>query len=851
MQERTHAGGRTVGRGTNGFLILFVALAGLCGAPWLAAQEEGADESAGDGETAATEQSEARQRVLDVITVTAQKREQDVMSVPVTVGVVDSNLIEETSSTYLSEIDDFIPGFDFSDSSMTQAGVSVRGISSPNISVGSDPSSATFYDGIYTPRAAQNVLFSDIERIEVLKGPQGTLFGRNAAMGVVNIIPKGPVDEAEAFMKATRGSDDLGRYEGMINLPVADNVYFRANYMAHTRDGIVENVARPEWNRDSKIWDLGAEDHGAGRVAVLWDISSDTRFQLAYDFDDLKQAPPMAVGVSEFAYGGGENPFAGRAENDVRDGVESREMHGVTAKFDHAFNSRWSLKYTAGFRDWQTINRQDEDGTSEITRYFDTSNNEDSDIFYTELQLNFVSDRVNAVAGFSYSRENVSQHTELNLTADTVARLTTQEFAAMLPPGMPLDHIWNADEWAGVLTGLGFADPIMAAIGMPGQPLTGDIVILTGDITYDLVASQLGIPEIYGPSYSGSFWQENILNTGDFSNWGVYADVDFAVTDRWNVIAGLRYSRDEKDFTWLIPQTTFAGLRPGVGNVIFPTADLAASDSWDKLTGRFVTSYSIADQQMVFASYSTGYKSGGFDSLVPIDQAAGQRAFAPEDSTNFEVGYKATLADRVILNLSAYKTELDNFQISVESKPPGNTQAVPSIINENREISGVELDLRWHVTERLLLGLVTDVRETDIETPAFYNAIGELIPARSRSFDANTNYTLLTNWSSPTDWGLFNVHLNYVFVENTRDQEPNLEPFKLAQPAYFADRKDLNMRLSLADFDGSWELGLWGKNLLDERYIESLGGRTAAVLGTPYARINRGLEWGVDFRLGF
>jgi len=162
---------------------------------------------------------QASEREIEVLTVTAQKRVQNILKVPVTVSTITEDLIEESVSVSLSDIDKFIPGFEFSDSSMTQAGVSMRGISSPNISVGGDPSSATFFDDVYMPRAAQNVLFSDMARIEVLKGPQGTLFGRNAAMGVVSMVPKSPFADFEGFVKATVGSDNLQRYEGMINIP--------------------------------------------------------------------------------------------------------------------------------------------------------------------------------------------------------------------------------------------------------------------------------------------------------------------------------------------------------------------------------------------------------------------------------------------------------------------------------------------------------------------------------------------------------------------------------------------------------------------------------------------------------
>lgn len=822
---------------------------------------------------------------IEVVTVTAQKRVQNIMKVPVTVGTVSADTLEESSSILLSDVDKFIPGFDFEDGNMTQAGITMRGISSPNISVGGDPSSAAFYDDVYMPRAAQNVIFSDMARIEVLKGPQGTLFGRNAAMGVVNMVPNAPISDFEGFVKAHLGTDNLQRYEGMANVPLSDNFYLRANVLSNAQDGIVDNIANPSWNENNKIWDFGERSHDAARIAMLWEISSATQFQLAYDHDDLEQGPPMAVGFSEFTYSGGTDAFADKGENDVRKGVEKRDMYGVTAKLMHQFNDNWSMKYVASFRDWETVNRQDEDGTADITRYFDTSNNEDSDIFYTELQLNYVSDKVNAVAGFSYSKEDVSQTTELNLTADTAARLITgelnnfikagvaEEVAAMLGgtsdelasgafgpgvtfggavdtffalSGFPMDHMWNADEWAGALNVLGYADAIMAAIGMPGVPLTSDIVTATGDVTYDIVASQLGLAEVMGPSFSGQWWQESVNNTGDFTNWGIFADVDYQVNDKWNIIAGLRYSKDEKSFTWDIPATTFAQVRPGVSNLLFPQVMLKSEDDWDKITGRLVASYQLDDDQMLFASYSTGYKSGGFDSLTPSTQS-----FEPEDTTNFEFGYKAVLWQQFVANISGYYLELDNLQRSVDSKPPGSPQAVPTIINEDREITGIEFDLRWRASQSLTLGAVSEIRSTKNKSPEFYNGEGDLIAATTTDTDADLNYTLTLDWAPDTDFGMVNFHLDYVFRENTRADEPGLEDYKKAVKAYFRDTSLLNARLSWANDSDTIEVGLWGKNLFDERYVLSIGGLTADVLGTPVGRINRGIETGIDFKYSF
>ncbi|WP_206484172.1 TonB-dependent receptor [Thalassotalea sp. G2M2-11] len=821
---------------------------------------------------------------VEVVTVTAQKRVQNVLKVPVTVGTVSAELVEESGSVLLSEVDKFIPGFEFGDGTMTQDGVKMRGIESSTISVGGDPSSASFFDDVYMPQAAHNVMFSDISRIEVLKGPQGTLFGRNAAMGVVNVLPNAPHEEFEGFVKGTFGKDNLQRYEAMVNLPASDNVFVRANYITTSQDGIVDNIAKPAWNQSDKIWDLGEVHHESARIAMLWDISPSTHFQLSYDWDNLNQAPSMAVGISEYSYSKGD-PFKSKAENDVDDGKETRDMTGVIAKLTHDFNNELSMKYIVSYREWQTFNRQDEDGTADITRYFDTINHEDSDILYSELQFNYLTNDINAVAGFSYSKEKVKQVTHLTVTADSAARLITGELnnqikmgigeqvantiggntdahaAAAFGPGVtfagavdtfyqlngfPLNHLWNSGEWANALNVLGFGSDIMAAIGMPGAPLSGDIVDATGDLTYDIVAQAMGFPEVFGPSYSGQFWRETITNTGDFTNWGVYADVDYSLSDKWHLIGGLRYSNDEKDFSWFIPQTDFAQVRPGVNNIIFPQVDLAAKDSWGQVTGRLVSSYQLDDDQMIFASYSTGYKSGGFDSLTPSKQP-----FEPEETTNYEIGYKAVLWDQVVANVSGYYLELDNLQHPISSKTPDSLQAVPTIINEDREITGLEFDIRWNVTPNLRLGVVSEIRSTDTFTPDFYNGEGELIQAQKTSIDAATNYTATINWIPDLGLGNTNLHVDFVFVENVNDKQAGLEEYKKSIDAYFIDREDLNARFSWTSQDDSLEIGIWGKNLLDKRYMMSIGGYAADVLGVPHGRINRGIEGGIDVKYSF
>lgn len=841
--------------------------------------------------------------VDEIMTVTAQKRVQNIMKVPVTVDSISNEDIKQSGSIELNDIDKFIPGFEFGEG--TQAGVSMRGVSSPNISVGGDPSTAIFFDGVYLPRAAQNVMFSDMERVEVLKGPQGTLFGKNAAMGVVSMIPNAPNDDFEAFVKGSFGTDNLQRFEGMANFAITDNVYVRMNALTNTQDGYVENVADSTLNTGEKVWDAGEKDHQSARIAVKWDVSSRTYAQFSYDWDQWDQAPQAAIGLSPYAENP-RDPFANTFANDVVNGGETRDMSAITFKFDHEFNDQWSIKLTSSYREWVTFNRQDEDGTQDISRYLDTDNHEDSDIFYNELQVNYNTPTFNYVGGVTYSKENVHQTTFINTTTDTAARLVTGELNGQIEAGvraefaglmgidpddvpqdtadylmglydLPMDHSWNAGEWANALNVMGVADDIMDYLinvgGLPvppGTPLTEEIVAMTGDATYDIVAAQMQIGEIFGPSYGGMMWSENFINNGEFTSYGIYSDFDFQLTEKWNVFFGVRYSQDDKDFSWEVSETEFKTGReamgiPEVSNILFPARkELTQSKSWSKTTGRIGTGYIINDDHMVFASVATGYKAGGFDSLnsphsvsdgsIIIDPETGVAldvSFEPEESLNFEFGYKGLLFEEVTTTLALFHNVLDDKQTSRESKPPGQAQALPTIVNEDWVVDGLELGMNWMMTDTFSTGFVTEVRSTDKTTDAFYNSSGELIETGTSKSDTNISYTLVADWMPDLGTGFTTLHVDYVFRENGRNAEIGEAEWVNDIPGYFDDEQLLNARLSWINDDENIEIGLWGKNLLDNRYSGFPGGRTQDILGTGFTSVNRGLEAGIDVQYSF
>ena len=774
--------------------------------------------------------AQADSSFLEEILVTAQKRQQQAIDVPIAISTFSQRDIINTGALNLQDIGAYIVGFDAGGESFTQQGYQIRGISSPNISTGGDPSVATFYDDTYLPRAATTVAFADIERVEVLRGPQGTLFGRNAAAGVVNMIPNAPSGTFEGFARLRAGNYNLMRLEGMVNIPVSDTFSLRANALVNQRDGISENVEPAEF-------DAAEKGNWAGRLAMRWVPSETTTLQLAVDVDRFDQAPSMALGVSPYSLN--TNPFSGRYANDVINGEETRDMWGVTGKWFQDLNAQWTMTAIANYRDFETTNRQDEDGTADATRYFDTNNVEDSDIAYGEWRFNYNTDRINAVMGATYSHENTYQQTEANALADSIARLVTQDFNAGF--GFNMDHIWKPDDYA-------------IALSAVGIPVTSGEISESGDFWYEFISGALGEPMLFGPSFAGEVWSESIINEGEFENYGFYADVEYALNDRLSLTAGLRYSEDTKEFSWLIPPTTFADLRPGVSNQIFTDASgeyagaatrpTIAKDSWSKTTGRLVATFRLSEQLIAYGSASTGYKAGGFDSLAI---KTSEEPLQPENSEQYELGLKGDLFNQKLqIQLALFDLSVDGRQRSVETRPPGQDNAIPTVINVDSSVQGVELNLSWSITEYLLFTALTTYREEENKSGEFYDAKGELTRFDSSS-DTAGNYTLTLNWRPKLAAGNLLVRGEYIYAENTRDaDDANYNPDFESISGYTDDSRLVNGRIAWSHPKARWELALWGRNLTDEDRLSGISQTTVAVFGTPIIRILDPRTWGIE-----
>lgn len=820
-----------------------------------------------------TDNDTGRYSAIEEVTVTAQKREQNSMDVPITIGTFSAQNMESTGALTLGDIADYIPGLEVGDG-VTQASMSIRGVSSANISSGGDASVATFYDGVYLPRAATTIAFSDMARVEVLKGPQGTLAGRNAAAGSISMVPNSPsLDEVEGFVQLKAGNYDFQRWEGMLNMPISDKVAIRANLLSNKRDGYIDNTAPGGA-------DLDTQESITGRLALLWQISEKTDIQFNYDFDDTDNGPRSAVG-----YNGGNLSFD-ETSNDAVGAEETRDMFSLGFRLNHEINDNWSVSWWANHREFDVTNRDDQDGTGNIYTYLDTDNIESSELTYTELQFNYNSDRINFVGGLTYSVEDKSQTTAITSTAETASNLVTQVANGLLDDlgaGFAINSIWDPTDWAMLTTAIDAAAG-GGVLPLPLDQSAGSYQATLGTLYAGFGAALAPYDSILAagwvdPSYAGQQWTEEVRNTGKFTNYGIYGDIDIAVTDKLNLIFGLRYSKDEKDFTWENPTATMATLvnteRAFLANNGVPVAALIpqstnflsplsqtgvglvsdtvvkASDDWSKTTGRFVAQYQLTEEAMTFFTYSTGYTSGGYDSFVLNSSVT---PLEPEEVTNLELGVKGDFFDgRMRAQFSVFDMEMENRQKSVTSADPTIPGlAAPIIISGDEDITGWELQLTWIPVDTLQLGMVTTMRDSDSQYQSYIDAQGNPAGGEKESAETLSAYTFTLDWAPEISVGSLDVHVDYIFEEQDFGPESaDYLPVYESLENFGADKKTLNARIAWTSDDEHYMFALWGKNLLDNQYTGIPGGLAASDLGAAHTTVSAPLTWGIDARFNF
>ncbi|MCL1635429.1 TonB-dependent receptor [Luteimonas sp. SX5] len=777
---------------------------------------------------AAQQDPAARDAVtLDRIIVTAQSREQELQDVPIALQVVTDQLIDDVAAEDLGDIDSFVPGLVVNSNQPTQPSFQLRGIQTDDFGIGTDPAVGVYVDGVYAGRGGGVLLpFTDVERIEVLKGPQGTLFGRNTAAGAISIITRKPVDEFEGRARLRLGNYGKAYLEGMLNVPTGEDSAFRFNALANHSDG---------WVRDSVTGqDLNPEDNWATRAAFKTTFGDATHLFLSWDHEKLDQRAQVTTGIVSLPAAPGVPPLPVdetayldprkiATSNDAEGSREYRRFDGVTLIVDHAFE--WgSLTSTTSWRDYDSENRAvDEDGTNRRNLYVDSTNTESNHSVYQEFKFAGSTDRIDWVAGASYFQESAKQTSEVNTFTDAV-------------------------------------DTILSNLGQAPGGLFGPISDLAGSF---------GIPV----TLRGHRWNEAFRNTLDTKAYAVYGDVIWHVNDKFNLTLGGRFTRDEKDFTWFnslryapsldlaLDQLQFLGFFDAIGlpreQFVFDVAFIdppallnkgiknSASQSWNDFSPRLVADYHFDDNTMGFASLAKGYKAGGFNSLQIGSE------FENEEVWNFETGIKKALPDyRLSFNASAFYYVYDNRQAVVLDM----TTEIPRFVVDTSDLEawGLDFDARWQATEGLGLDFNAEYIDSTYKeyvNPQGVDLAGEPTGTPHWSFAAGIDYL----WNLG-DNGDVRFVLRHAYRGKTRcnDESVSQGACGVSPALDLGEAQNLtDARIAWTSAQGRWGWAIYGNNLGDNQYINSLGTYGKTVLGTVGARITEPRTYGMEVSLKF
>ncbi|WP_199556384.1 TonB-dependent receptor [Sandaracinobacteroides hominis] len=630
------------------------------------------------------------------IIVTATKRSQALSDVPIAISAVTAESLQNSGASDIRQLNQLSPSLLVSSSSSETSGgaARIRGIGTVGDNAGLEASVAVFVDGVYRSRTGAGLTeLGEIERIEVLRGPQGTLFGRNASAGLINVVTAKPKFEVGGTAEVTYGNYDYWRLAGGFTGGIIDNILAaRVDGVYVKRDGFITDVISGDKMNDRDRWML--------RGQLLFTPNDDIEFRLIGDyskreesccagtfqpfrtvtFNQATQSTSISPNnsivnilrglggvISDDTYGRKTAITPGRNyDNDVKDWGISGELN-----WDLGFGGLTSI---TAWRDWKTLRNQDADFTSlDILQI--TGNETRFRTFSQELRLNgtLFDDRLDWLVGGYYANETLDYTSHTRYGAD-YTRYANCLVANSLNASVP-----------GLLspTSNGCLNPTLAAaiVSNPNLPaaLRTPVAIFGGFAVpgvygYDAVAAIVGQP---GKTLSNTGIVEDRYKQSS-TNYAFFTHNVFEIVpDKLSLTLGARYTNETKKLTAnldsdntlcaAIAASALASL--ATAPCVISSFDFAGTSrrSEDQWTGTVVLSYKPFENLMTYASYAKGYKSGGFNmdrsSLNAANVQMTDLQFGAETVDSFEVGAKFDTRG-FTLNIAAFRSVFDQFQLN-------------------------------------------------------------------------------------------------------------------------------------------------------------------------------------------
>jgi len=608
---------------------------------------------------------------LDPYLVTAQMRRQSALEVPLSLTAWSGGFLETHAVNRFEDLAPFVPGFFASVQSPNFPGLNLRGISLDLNDPRAPARVSVFQDGISISRVAGSAVeLFDLERVEVLKGPQSTLFGRSAEAGALALVSRRPEPTASASLTAGLGSLAGATASGHLNQPLGAGWLARVAFSAVRRDGAVDNLADGS--------DLNGRETLAVRPSLRW-TSADTASVLDLIFNWQRDTPPgtsVKSGVIPTT-GGDTSPFtAAELTRGAALGTD-RTVRGATALFTRTLSPAWSLHATTGWRSFDSHEEFDADGS----RFFLLESRDESSgrTFSQEIRLNYdAQGRFAAFGGVTYARERASQA----ITVRTDERQAWPFLAASWRDGLVA---------AGVPAALAdFAVPAM-------HPFVPQAALPAGFAAFAAVPPLAGLAALANAplkaEHTDIYEQTHALDATD-----VFLDGTWRATGRLELTAGLRLSFEDQATSFQVdpspvPSTLgfIFGTSPNFATA--PTAGrLTQSDRADGWAGRLAARYAFTPDLGAYASLSRGRRPGTYN-LTSTDRFP----IGEESLVNAELGLKGrALQRRLFYSVALFEYHYRHFHTLIQD--PANPARYLSIDAGRATGRGGELSLQGTVS---------------------------------------------------------------------------------------------------------------------------------------------------------
>ncbi len=707
---------------------------------------------------------------LEEVVVTARKTQESLQDAPLAVTALTSEMLESRSVTTALDVTNQAPNVT---GGKGYAGGSdgffyIRGIGVNDYTAAFDSPVGLYLDGVYLGRTTGNTFdLVDIERVEVLRGPQGTLFGRNTSGGAISIVSEMPSGEFHGRALLTGGSRDHIEGKVMLEGPLgSEELAGRITYLHKEQDGRVDRL--------SDGAELGDVNTDAVRAVVNWMPTENFSVLLAGDYSNsdnspvpqllrtinpagFSPCPPFCIPVpaawgAEISTDFDKTNASQPLENDL-------EVYGISATVDWDAGPM-QIKSITAYRNMDALSNGDFDAS----RYamYDLELPTEQDQISEELQFTgtLADDRLEWLAGFFYFHEDIDQTNRIGLGTTGPGGVL---FAPVLVPLFP-------------------GGPVI----LPVAPMVVDQP-LPLDRRFRVASAQRILPEI--------------------ESMALYASGTFHFTERLAVNAGLRWSRDDKTqgYDFVVENTIPNHPLFPIGNV--PVLQTSESENWTSVDPRVGFDYQATDDVMLYMNYSEGFRSGGFASR-PVTAPVG--SFGPEEASTYEFGLKSEFFDRRLrLNAAAFNTDYSELQIQVllggffDIKNAGEA-----------EIEGFEVELFGRPMDHLDINASLGYMDGEFEELNPEAILAGVDPGNELPMTPEWTWNIGAQYEWPlASMGILSLRVDYQYTDDRFVYATN-------QPGAHLDARGLvNLRATWTSVDEHWKLSLFGLNVFDEEYL--------------------------------